>query len=497
MTINKTNIQWTDFTSNPIRFTNRETGAPVTWACVKVSAGCTHCYAETIALRYGKGGPYTVPAMAKIAPRLDEKELHSLLTSKRLAGKRVFLGDMTDLFGEWVPDDMLDRIFAVMALRPDVTWQLLTKRPERMRAYLSDDERELAVLEQAFKTLYENPIVQVASADEWGEQSWPLPNVWMMTSVENQAEADRRIPELLATPTAVRGLSVEPLLGALDLTKWMKGDMSNGATEGERGRGLRRGDRGMDRSEGGRLNLESRAAPQEQVDGSSVSDRDDSASNRRRRGGRLSNGEGDGKRASDVLLSTPTGVEASQRANSVRHDYQPQKWEARRQSTTEPRTGDILGTDVASGSHSEDRESSEPEWREELFEQANRSGSARNQSPTNGGRETNDAGSGFQRGLQGDLQSRTWRPLGSCDLVIVGGESGPHAREFREDWAADIRDQCAAASVPFFFKQYGSNAWRDTGEHGLVKLRFNNSHGSNIDEFADDLRIRQFPEVQR
>ena len=82
--MNRTKIQWTDFSSSPIRYRDRETGAPV-WACVKVSAGCANCYAEALAERFHRGGPFTVGQMAKVEPYVDEKELGQMLRSKAIS----------------------------------------------------------------------------------------------------------------------------------------------------------------------------------------------------------------------------------------------------------------------------------------------------------------------------------------------------------------------------------------------------------------------------
>lgn len=185
----KTNIGWTDYSVNPLKY--RDTNGRVRWACAKVSAGCTNCYSEALAKRWSRGADYNAGEVAKLTPYLDEKELHQMRTSKKLAGTRVFVGDMTDVFGEWVPDELLDRLFTTFAERPDVTWQVLTKRAERMRAFLSDGGRCPA--------------------------KWPLPNVWLGVSCEDQTRADERIPHLLNTPASVRFISAEPLIGAIDL----------------------------------------------------------------------------------------------------------------------------------------------------------------------------------------------------------------------------------------------------------------------------------------
>ena len=114
---------------------------------------------------------------------------------------------MSDLFHEAVNDRQIADIFAVMASCSRHVFQVLTKRPERMRALLARN-----LLESIG-----------AVGGRYGDR-WPLPNVWLGVSVENQATADERIPLLLDTPAAVRFLSVEPLLGPVDLRTWMPPD---------------------------------------------------------------------------------------------------------------------------------------------------------------------------------------------------------------------------------------------------------------------------------
>ena len=186
--MNTTAIGWTDFSANPLKY--RDASGAVKWACAKVSPGCTNCYSEALAKRWNRGADYNAGEVAKLTPFLDEKELRSMLTSKKISGKRVFVGDMTDIFGEWVADDLLDRLFAGFADRPDVTWQVLTKRAERMRDFLSDGQRK--------------------------PSRWP--SVHLGVSVENNERAIERIPLLAATPAAIRFISAEPLLGSINLS---------------------------------------------------------------------------------------------------------------------------------------------------------------------------------------------------------------------------------------------------------------------------------------
>ncbi len=230
-----TGIQWTDETWNPIRAARIDERiddyTPMRgWHCAKVSAGCTNCYAEKqnlVAARGGTALKYIPDSRRKVNIYLDENTLGKALHWRK--PKRVFVCSMTDLFGEWVTDEMLDRIFAVMALTPHITYQVLTKRPERMREYLTDDVEMRApfvpevLLRPRSQRVWltaqgiANSLRAVVEYPWSAKWKWPLPNVWLGTSVEDQQAADERIPHLLATPAAVRFLSCEPLLGPVGI----------------------------------------------------------------------------------------------------------------------------------------------------------------------------------------------------------------------------------------------------------------------------------------
>lgn len=212
----QTAISWTDYSSNPIKYRDNETGKTV-WACVKKSSGCANCYSEALALRWGKGRQFSRPNLAQVTPFLDEKELKRLMSEKAIPlGSKVFVGDMTDIFGSWVPDSYLDLVFGVMALRRDLTFQVLTKRPKRMALYVASLlERGVPVMVRDSDTQRALYLDRVPAHEDI---AWPLPNVWLGVSTEDQRAADERIPHLLNTPAAVRFLSCEPLLGPVDLT---------------------------------------------------------------------------------------------------------------------------------------------------------------------------------------------------------------------------------------------------------------------------------------
>ncbi|MDP1738877.1 MAG: phage Gp37/Gp68 family protein [Caulobacter sp.] len=291
-----THIEWTDATWNPI------TG------CSVVSPGCTNCYAMRLAggrlkhtaSRQGLTTPSKAGPVWNGQLRFNAAELVKPLSCRR--PRKIFVCAHGDLFHASVPDAWIDQVFAVAALSPQHTFQVLTKRAERMRAYVTDPDTPARIIDAALR--------MKALPRDW---QWPLPNVWLGVSAEDQARADERIPALLATPAAVHFLSAEPLLNAIDLTeiRWAK--------------------------------------------------------------------------SCDCPDSDPT-------------------------------LNALDGTVYCAGCC-------------EGHERLN---------------------------------------IGTLNWVIVGGESGPGARPMHPDWARQIRDDCAAAGVAFFFKQWG--AWSATGPHNRDML---------------------------
>lgn len=204
----RSKIEWTDVAWNPTR------------GCTRISEGCRNCYAERQAIRQaGAGGRYeglvrSTPLgpvwTGKVA--LDEARL---LEPARWRGPlRVFVDSMSDLFHDQIPDAFIDRVFAAMALAPQITFQVLTKRAERMRDYLSVRLRHERVQDATRDVFGVEPWPGAFDVD-----AWPLPNVWLGVSVENQAAFDERVACLRVTPAAVRFLSVEPLLEAVDVSR--------------------------------------------------------------------------------------------------------------------------------------------------------------------------------------------------------------------------------------------------------------------------------------
>jgi len=202
----KTGIEWTDATWNPIV------------GCSVVSPGCTNCYAMKMARRLeiisrknsalshyiGTTQDSKVGAVwtGKVALAPDKLFLKPLSWKQP---RRIFVNSMGDLFHESIPDEWIERVFEVMRYAKHHTFQVLTKRAERMRAWVTRADPDIP---------------------------WPLPNVWFGVSIEDQKRADERIPDLLMTPAAVRFVSCEPLLGPIDIdcsdVDWMKYPEGNG-----------------------------------------------------------------------------------------------------------------------------------------------------------------------------------------------------------------------------------------------------------------------------
>lgn len=296
MMADHTKIEWADATWNPV------TG------CTVVSPGCTNCYAMKLAGTRMKHHPTRsgLTAESKAGPvwtgevRFNEQWLDQPLRWKK--PRMIFVCAHGDLFHENVPDEWIDRVFAVMALCPQHTFQVLTKRSGRMREYICKLDGE----SRRWKRLGDAAAVMIGTEGYYraGECQWPLHNVWLGVSVEDQSRADERIPDLLATPAAVRWISAEPLLGPVDLC-----------------------------------------------------------------------------RVGDGHLDALNGIEAADRPDPAR------------------------------------------------------------------------------------------RMVNSLDWIVAGGESGPGARPMHPDWARWLRDQCAAAGVPFFFKQWGSClpcSWDGEDERGRM-----------------------------
>lgn len=195
----KSQIEWTDTTWNP------------TTGCSRVSSGCDLCYAMTMARRFdgmGTGYDGTTRSTKQGVDWTGVVHLHEDRLSQPLSWRKprlVFVDSMSDLFHPTVPFDFIDRVFAVMGQASSHVFQILTKRPKRMARYMAPGEEELVGRwTSAMRDL----------EGETDRPTYPLNNVWLGTSVENE-EVSGRVADLRGVDAQVRFLSLEPLIGEI------------------------------------------------------------------------------------------------------------------------------------------------------------------------------------------------------------------------------------------------------------------------------------------
>lgn len=229
--MNKTPIEWTDFTVNPFRFRNLANGR-VGHYCEKISPGCKHCYSGTMQKGpYLSGLDFLLENFAKGELFLDPKPLHDIVARKKAC--KVFWCDMTDMFLDQYPFEWIDQNVAAMVLTPHITHQVLSKRTGRMLKYFQSrgpkgDPHDIGYwMAQLSKTPGDRDI------------EWPPQNIVLGASVEDQQRADERRPHMrdLAAAGWNTFVSYEPALGAVDWTWW--DFLKWGIVGGESGRGAR------------------------------------------------------------------------------------------------------------------------------------------------------------------------------------------------------------------------------------------------------------------
>lgn len=314
-----TEIPWCDDTFNP-------------WVgCTKVSPGCANCYAESLRKRFGKDewGPgkqrtRTIAANWAQPIKWDREAVKSGVR------RRVFCASLADWLDPEVPIEWLATLLALISGTPHLDWLLLTKRPELWRERMSQVSTRTPI---GYLGAFE--------AAEWLAGTPPA-NVWVGTTVEDQKRADERIPLLLSIPAEVRFLSMEPLLEAVQIDRWLR-----------------------------------------------------------------------------------------------------------------PRWDCLCGAGPADGQEAYDR----------------------NEMPRC---------PGCGRVLGG-------MPVQMLHWIITGGESGHNARAFHLDWARSLVKQCADANVACCTKQLGRRPIHERPGVGTVSWPVSDSHGANMDEWPEDLRVREFP----
>lgn len=228
LTMGETSIEWTDRSVNPIRM--RSPNGKSGHYCEKTSPGCKNCYSSRFQPRVG------LPQFQDRHGQtdglyFDAANLEEVL--RRRKPTKWFWCDMTDMFGDWVPFEWIAACFGVMAATPWHTHQILTKWPHRALEFFEwlakHYEEQSGRLNQVVMAAYDfchqagvrEPGVTEELRQRMKAREWPLPNVWLGVSTDNQATADERIPLLLQCPAAVRFVSAEPLLGPVDFSRFL------------------------------------------------------------------------------------------------------------------------------------------------------------------------------------------------------------------------------------------------------------------------------------
>jgi len=226
--------------------------------CTPVSEGCRHCWAATEA-HMRRNNQKVAPFFADLTRVNDKNKPVFIGTVRETTGqemikplhtrhKTVYFLSRFDPFHAALTNDQIDQIFAVMALSPQHLFLVLTKRPTRLRDYLTTRERAIAEHAICWSTFscinapsvrWPNGVGRVLDYIPDGFVTWPLPNVWLGTSVEDQESADQRLQPLIETPAALRFLSAEPLLAGLDINRDQLGALDWVIAGGESGPGSR------------------------------------------------------------------------------------------------------------------------------------------------------------------------------------------------------------------------------------------------------------------
>lgn len=212
-------IEWTGDTCNPVV------------GCKKVSPGCANCYAETLACRLACMGQQqyadvTVAQTGRWSGTVQLLPRELLKPLRRKKPQTYFMCSMSDLFHQDVPCEFIAAIFGVMSASPQHTFQILTKRPASMLAFFTwmqlASSRDFAGCVADVAWEHTRRALPGINLDGRRDTRWPLPNVHIGVSAEDQQRADERIPRLWQCPAAVRFMSYEPALGPVDLRRTWK-----------------------------------------------------------------------------------------------------------------------------------------------------------------------------------------------------------------------------------------------------------------------------------
>ncbi len=461
-----TKISWTDHTIN------------FWWGCTKVSPACQHCYAAAMGQRFGPklfGQPVLWGAGKPRFERLQaaRKECLKLNAQALKSGTRprVFVNSMSDWLDDEVPIAWLAYLLETIHLCPHLDFQLLTKRPENWS-------------ERLRQTLGPAGRGDVGATENWLSGS-PPPNVWIGTTAENQEWADKRIPHLLKIPAKVRFLSCEPLLGELDILKYI-GYNPMYERDVPRGGDLQGSETAIAGDRTRWNDLEGSGDARQSMEQHSNSASNEAAQGGTRSGAVFPSSQNDQWKAHS-LSGPQVGVAAFQGSDSIRRTNQSQKREEEGQPSRQSGNRDSFRKSDSCSSNG----TCEPTRGEEPGGQTHRrsdrsdssnlcsrrghvgesSGSIYDVIPgdfPNSPRGAESASVGENRRLHvaAPETNAAEKLQGAISWLITGGESGGSARPSHPEWFRSLRDQCAAAGVPFFFKQWGEWISVDNLKHG-------------------------------
>jgi protein gp37 len=416
-----TRISWTDATYNPFH------------GCRKLSPGCANCYMYTAKARYGQD-PAQVVQSAPATFRAPLKWQRALVQGT-YPGKHhgdmllVFTCSWSDFFIEEA-DAWRHDVWAIIRQTPNLLYQILTKRPERIAEHLPAD---------------------------WG---LGYPNVWLGVSVENRRWLGR-LDTLLQIPAVVRFVSFEPLVGDVgDITPWLGGSYEANVSGRARVSGCFTG--GIDDQRVWR-DLEGGCQGGQQMERGEPHPFLFSQAGRADQG-RLSFRAGDVQPYPSGSAGPQGGLQTFLWNDSLGPDSEPQKRAEEGQSSKQFGTHDIFRTIDACAPCSE-AWSDRPERRKECDGQIGYRTDQGNTDEESGRRTTSLDSKGFQSERQGYIQNSPRRPLGGISWVIIGGESGSPRRPMAVEWLGNVVSQCQAAGVATWVKQ--ASAFKD-GQQGNI-----------------------------
>jgi protein gp37 len=478
-------IEWCDKVWNAVR------------GCTRVSPGCANCYAERQAIRHSRpGGSYAGLVKStnghpqwtgKI--RLVEEKLREPIEWRK--PQRIFVNSMSDLFHDGVPDKFIDRMFAVMAVANWHTYQILTKRAERMMTYLQDPLLPTRIKSVMSKVTGMSPFAPVM----------PLKNVWLGVSVEDQPRADERIPLLLQTPAAVRWISAEPLLGPIDLTRWIN--------ETDRERGVRLSS-GFERRFGDRDGRNDMADTQARM-GQMEEGSSEPSLQTRPRGKtvrQLSSSSSNDQRSSGSCSSSQVGLQTLQESDSSRIDSEPRRREEDAQPSRQSHAGDVYRATDSRHESVEGWTRLQSGGRGKLDGEIDELRRSADPDEAGVGREIVGHREGLRGFGQDGVEDRPRPAVGELSWCVIGGESGPGARHCELKWIESIIEQCKAASVACFVKQLGAmpvvvqivkhdppipSGKRGQRTETITTLGLESRKGGDASEWPERFRVRQYP----